>query len=310
MVNTPNDRLLNEEIGWVGMVLRPGRGHRRVPLRRPHLRNHRHLRPGDGPLGSNWVSCPAIPAYHTANHDLKITTVAGGSSDPVGPTKVPLAPLRTPWRVVDRQHDALGACPATSGTQSIEVFVDLYQFWNSAGGYFYLFTNANATGGVHPRRISHANWDMPTQPQQPLIRFTAFEADGTPHSDGYETIPLYFGSGEIRRPGWSPTQTARTGCTTTPPSRRWRGDHPVEDVAESDLGRRIVRRDGHLMGRGFQRVPVLSEVQRGHHRLPWRGGDRGACRATDLGGRHRDGQHLGLGSPDTAVPHHRPRCWH
>ena len=195
VVSTPNDRLLNKEVGWVGYVYEDVDivGFRFDGLTCGITDSFDRA---NGALGSNWVHEPNIPAYNTANHPLTITDVStsGSYADKaaVGTVEDTTAPSSI-------GNTMRWAHPQPAGTQSIEVFVDLYQFWNSAGGYFYLFTKGNGTNAACIlMEISHANWDMPTQPQQPLVRFTAFEADGTAHSDGEETIPLYFGSGRIR----------------------------------------------------------------------------------------------------------------
>lgn len=199
VVSTPNDRLLDAEVGWVGSVYEDVDivGFRFDGLTCGLIDTFdRPL----GPLGSDWVSEPHIPAWNTANHDLAIvlndrdiygytTTTNNCAVGTVADTAAPVSIGNT----------ARWAHPQPAGaTQSIEVFVDLYQFWNSAGGYIYLFTNGNGVNGACVlAEITHANWDMPSQPQDPLVRVTAFEADGTAHSDT-ETIPLYFGASDIR----------------------------------------------------------------------------------------------------------------
>ena len=186
VVSTPNDRLLDSEVGWVGYVFEDVDivGFRFDGLTCGVTDSFDR---DSGALGPNWVSAPAIPAWNTANHDLVIASNAavGTVADATAPASV--------GNTMRWAHPQ-----STATTQSIEVFVDLYQFWNSSGGYVYLFTNSNgANGACILVEVTHANYDMPSQPQNPVVRFTAFEADGTAHSET-ETIPLYFGASIIR----------------------------------------------------------------------------------------------------------------
>ena len=195
MVSTPNDRVLNKEVGFVGYVFEDVDivGFKFDGLTCGITDTFDRA---NGPLGDDWASCPAIPAWNTANHDLAIIDVSasGGYADKGAAATV--ADTTAPVSIGNTMRWA-HAQPTTE-TQSIEVFLELKQTGNAGGGYVYLFTNAQASGpGCVLVEITHANWDMPTQPQDPLVRFTAFEADGTAHSEE-ESIPFYYGSSRIR----------------------------------------------------------------------------------------------------------------
>ena len=133
VVSTPNDRMLNSEVGYVGFVYEDVDI---VGFRFDGLTCGRtdSFDRGNGALGDDWVSTPSIPRYNDQNFDLTIVdkNAVGSTADPA--VGAPAIGNTMRWATAQ----------PTNGTQAVEISANFGQ----QGGTFYLFTNANASNSA------------------------------------------------------------------------------------------------------------------------------------------------------------------
>lgn len=178
LVTTPNDRLLNSEVGWVGYVYEDVDivGFRFDGLTCGVTDSFDRA---DGALGADWVPTPTIPAYNDQNFDLTIVgqNAVGSTADVAA--GVPRVGNTMRWATAQ----------PTDSTQAIEISAN----FGSSGGTFYLFTNANASNSACmfvECTYKAANFGVPGNL---VTTFTVFHPDGTSETES-ENLTAYFQS--------------------------------------------------------------------------------------------------------------------
>jgi hypothetical protein len=180
VVSTPNDRVLDSEVGYVGYVFEDVDiiGFKFDGLTCGATDSFDRA---NGPLGDNWLSTPNIPAWHDQNYDLTIVdkNAVGSTADPSS---------SAPWI----GNTMRWATPQPVGdTQAIEISANFGQ----QGGYFYLFTNANGANGAC--QFVECSW-LPANfgvEGNLFVQFTTFRPDGTSEDYESEYLTAYFQSG-------------------------------------------------------------------------------------------------------------------